>query len=689
MILSPTKEEVPSLSTVIQYATYLLDAWIKASFPNAQAMFFDPVQNKHENFLTKLAELKEKEAGRLFKEQMANLTLNTSDSQKRAQDKIGVCSTTQIQEFKTGYVIRSIESFDINVYPAPFNSELKIPPVASPDFCLVQKKLFKQILSNLNANKDISDLDYATLLAFFRNLFVTMGKGRYRGFSNQNPKFTYNIIKFGINLVELAQEWKNDELTLNDTQSNFVYRTIIEISYFLVYNGLWLAEDEIVKAKPENVLELLYAETYVEWAHNTYQKMLTLDAANIGEIKDLIHSIHAKYAIIALKKNEIPTLLTFADKIGFSPNVVDHIISEVLIAAALQCKETDPKKALVYLDKALINLDGFNQKPLAPNFIVKINWMRESCIQFINEIKEKLVGQLKKKIREHCPSFKVKALSTPGQLQLFLPLELAPKTISMQYPFLKIIIENSDKFTGLTIVTHDLDGDKIINALKDIEKHFARTQKKYRDNVKPSPQPPKTMSVPDDKSQIETVNKEEGKKSSGFISTPEEPYLRPTENRKEKTRHPATEAPLVVDACPAPTNKCHALDFGFNIVGNPLITPVYNTLAAQKARHPHMFLRWDGIPGADPGVEKQFEEMLNPHPDGIVTVGTYGQPGAKLWKDPTNLGENWDHCGLRLKRRGAAGFLRVVAIPESKITVEHNGTAENRYLFKLGKMKHK
>jgi hypothetical protein len=372
-------------------------------------MFFEPAQKTHEKFLTKLTELEDKEAESL-KDFMVDLELYDSGSQRKDKNK-ELRFTNKIEEFKIGYVNRGIESFDINVYPAHLNSNFHIPPVSSPDFCLTQKKLFKQILFNINAKKDISHLDYATLIAFFRNLFVTVAKGRYRGFSNQNPKFIYNIIKFGINLIDLAQEWKNNILTQNETQSKFVHRTDVEISFFLVHSGLWLAEDEIANA--QSVLELLYAETFVEWAHNTYQKLLKLNVAHVGIIKDMIHSIYAKYALIALKKNDLPTFLIFADKIGVSMDVVDHNISEVLIAAALQYKATHPLRALSFLNKAERNLDAFSSRPLMQKFNDKLNELRQSCVQMSKEIIEKQREQLKKKIREHCPIFKVKTHSTP------------------------------------------------------------------------------------------------------------------------------------------------------------------------------------------------------------------------------------------------------------------------------------
>lgn len=71
--------------------------------------------------------------------------------------------------------------------------------------------------------------------------------------------------------------------------------------------------------------------------------------------------------------------------------------------------------------------------------------------------------------------------------------------------------------------------------------------------------------------------------------------------------------------------------------------------------------------------------MLNPHPEGILTVRTYGQAGAKIWKDPNGL-QDWSKCALRLKRKDASGFMRAIAVRECKISVINDGHEENRFL---------
>jgi hypothetical protein len=97
-----------------------------------------------------------------------------------------------------------------------------------------------------------------------------------------------------------------------------------------------------------------------------------------------------------------------------------------------------------------------------------------------------------------------------------------------------------------------------------------------------------------------------------------------------------------------------------------------------------------GIEGVEKVVEDQFKAMLNPHPVGILTVGKVNQAGVKLWKHPDALGDTWNFCALRFKRKGAAGWLRAVADPQEKVTVKNKeGKEESHYLFSLGKAVHK
>jgi len=175
-------------------------------------------------------------------------------------------------------------------------------------------------------------------------------------------------------------------------------------------------------------------------------------------------------------------------------------------------------------------------------------------------------------------------------------------------------------------------------------------------------------------------------------TTSSPPSLRKPKTKTRKEGPPITKTP---DPIHSNNASLTAKDMGFIFPDNnfnPPITPVYCSREAQKRKRPQILIRWEEVSGLDTHTQNLFQNMLNPYLEGILTAKPT-KSGFKLHQYPEHLKENWGRCGLRLKRRGESGSagasLRIVAIPEMKVTVEEEGKPVNHYLFKLGKYVHK
>jgi hypothetical protein len=330
--------------------------------------------------------------------------------------------------------------------------------------------------------------------------------------------------------------------------------------------------------------------------------------------------------------------------------------------------------------------------PLLSQETVHQNKLRitEHC----NVIKREQCKLLRAEIRRCFSEAKIKKSEKEGELHIFIPLELiSPQAHKLLNSSLKSLMDvtildgktqGNNVFTGLQIITRSQDVMQVLKELEGLVKRFQNAIDRCKQQHVFVPAAATTSVL-----QPSAVPQDEPKEKhvGGLKEQIAEPYQRPIESKKEKTRKappPTTGAPE--DPVPPPIDDaCHANDFGFNVQGNPLVTPVYCSKGSQAQRRTSLFVRWVGIPKMDKISEGQFESMLNPNPDGILTVGPRNQQGAKLWKNPDALGESWNMCALRFKRKGASGSFRAIAEPESKITLtKEDGEQENRYLFKLG-----
>lgn len=313
-------------------------------------------------------------------------------------------------------------------------------------------------------------------------------------------------------------------------------------------------------------------------------------------------------------------------------------------------------------------------------------------------VKDQLTSALKAKL----PAMKIKAHPESG-LILFYPLAtVTPNTIQIceffKSKYLKIIkvfheAGQKDKaFKGIQMVTLSENVVETVQEIKNLLGKILITARKQSLPLLEEQMKALALAEEQERQPIALPPVNYDKRIPMLTEQPEVPYQRIQPVVKQKTRSetpiaPVVTLPRVLAAAPP---QCHAADFGFTLPGNPLVTPIYCSEAAQRQRRAKLFVMFKGIRGVEESVERQFAEMLNPTPEGLLTMGMVNQPGVKLWRHPDALGDAWNLCALRFKRKGAAGWLRAITEPEAKVTVMNaHGKAENHYLFSLGKPKHK
>lgn len=687
MIHAPSENNLhcSDLKSALKQAGLLLNTWFHALRPVEAKTAFLKSQHIQDEYSKKLSDLQIEMMNTLneyhtkdiyelaLSQGLDELSISSNQTDAKLNTKWQVLEK-KFSALKSAQLVNAIK--DDNHYSTflfPLDSDSKVLLSSPPDdYVLSQKNLLKIIKKMLMEIKHADEEDVAAFLCFIRNLeFIVSILVDSEVLTD--TRFVANWLKLGFAFLRAADNLMASETQLNATQRKMIsdLKELISLSLFTCY--LVFARLEASKAKSE--MELMYAESCLESACKFYEQIKEEELPNAEFYREQMNSLNAG---LAFKSKDMDKFRYHIDKITLKDSS-SIITCEVLIMAGDYFREKDASKALYYYELALAVLEKYFTKQLLElESFAYANEIKRATLQKCDDIKLQICNDIKKRIQTELPNIRVNTKKVKGALVMFLPLEEIPRdarNIIKGISCLDINIFNDNKFVGLQMVTKNLDEEVIIKAVSRLKDKFSKSKQ---------PEPRLKVTVPPKEASSDSKKSE----SKGIIESPPEPYVRPTEVIKEKTRK---ELPVPTPTvAPAITpRECHASDFGFKIEGNPLVTPVYCTKAAQTARCAKLFVRWVGIPGVDALVESQFEGMLNPKPEGILTVGMYDQQGAKLWKDPDNLREAWNLCALRFKRKGASGFIRAQAIPECQITVEHNGRQENRYMFRLGTYKHK
>lgn len=676
MILAPAVEsDSIKLTDLINETSVLMNSWVRSTFINAEELFFKKSREQHNKAVAKIRNLGNKKEGQAsqLSERLSKLSIN---------DTTSPYNDNQI-ECLMGYYRKMLDLYHGYVmYPNPFRALLQdLPP--NTNYTVQLKHLLRKINVAVLTEK-YQHTDIYALLFLFKNLFFIVHERMRDPNVHVDSKFIKQWIKLGANLIQQIKTLETSD-ALTDGEM-FLVQNKTDIATYCKVSALWIASIEIEQAKTD--LELMYAESFVTAADDFYQQLTDPDVKKAFSFNQ--QKIYAYYILIAAKSNDYERMMSYADKIDIHAKFLVEIIN-ACVAIAIKNKDNDPKTALCFYQKAICHAKLRNPNQVGGNSLhykeetAKLEKLVQEMHQEVAFIKIQCAQNIINKVKSLYPNIKAKKGKVPGQLELFIPSAIKPTITSClqnQYKQFKLTAFHDAKFTGLSIVTENLNESEVMSALARLEKLTANAKIVGSSAVKVDITP-----QPEAHSPVEIVSTSKREKI-GIIESPVERYIKPPIIERTKTK---AIGPVPAPAATAPVarRELNTSDFGFEIDGNPSITPVYCSNGAQQAQRTKLFLRWEGIPECDTLVEKQFQEMLNPHPEGILTVGTYGQPGAKIWKDPDGLGEEWGQCALRLKRKGAGGFMRAVAVPECKITIDNNGISENRYLFKLGKMKHK
>lgn len=681
----------PTLRHALRWTNKLLKLWFIDNMPLSASSVLGAAMDSYKAYVEKLNALQQDyenaSAGKL--EKMISTLSFEEEKELDAWPELEIVikMRDEVYQYKRRKIL---DEFTFYIYmDERSDSDLTLLPGSLVSTRKEMLNIITQALQNITP---LSDNDVEALFFLYTNIHHVMKSADAEKLSKKKIKFLLPMLKIGLHIIEAAERHAKNA-NLNNIEKWFVkigYPAHIDAcmkDYFVVAT--------IMTYQASDDMDLLMAESCMQTSEKLYEKWKLLPAASLAvqkfgsQIHNMFHSLHA---LINLKNNDLQAFNEHIQKLHFDEGYSQFQV-DVFSFAGDYFKTLDPVVSCDYYDKAIMILSASRKKETMP-------LMQENFSDQIKEIEGKsadvrkvLLKKQREAIRQHFPELKIATHPKDSlRLVLFLPMDRISASFSSLFEKQNVQCFKFEKVcdaprgvqfttTKVNVVQAINELTAILNVLKVISAKSIPAKPISQATSVQQPAEPLPMPA----SEAPSV-----KQGVRLIEEPVKPYERPVERVKEKThKAPATAlVPLPVPAAVATT--CHAADFGFKEPSNPLVTPVYCSLAAQKNRRTKLYVSFKGIEGVDKDVEELFKSMLNPRPEGILTVATVNQAGAKLWKDPNALGDAWNLCALRFKRKGAAGWLRALTTPVEKVTVlNEQGKEENRYLFSLGKPLHK
>ncbi|HET9843672.1 MAG TPA: hypothetical protein VFP93_03330, partial [Gammaproteobacteria bacterium] len=456
-----------------------------------------------------------------------------------------------------------------------------------------------------------------------------------------------------------------------------------------------------------NDLELFFAEKYLEQAERI--NVCDLPHLNVNTFSKLVNPCGR--AVIAYKLHDLYNFFSYLDEttanyFRFHPAIEltkMTLYFSVLLRLSIIAKDTLEQKlphlAVKYHNniKKIFECAESDERFKKINIVGNENFLKDKAefIKLADQATQNLQAKIRDALTNTFLSLKLRVFAIQDSFAIFIPLEKLPnRKVFLHLPIrLKTLfaidkIHDNDlvgntKITGIRIILFSFDINEIIPAISTFLELIeqASNNNKVETNVA-----------------LASLNKLSFQENNNNVSTLEtsaimqEAHVAQKSNIKTKIKK-SKDSKSPIKGIPAPKvlETLHAHDFGFHTEDNPEVTPIYFSTQGQKAQKPTVFVHWKGIPKVEEKIENLFKAMLNPTIEGLVTVGVRNQAGAKIFLSPQALGDDWNLCGLRFKRKGnGAGWLRAIAIPEERVTVDlPDGKKQNRYLFTLGKAKNK
>ncbi len=684
-----------TLKNTLRWSNKLLKAWYLRNAPVAATSKLEKAEHDHQQYLAKMAELKNTYyskvgVGLLSEDEkyaalMAGLSLEQSKQQQPATDNQlkSAFLIQQMQAVMQQYKETKVfDEFAIYLYVEDTDdNDLSNCPT---DIEVSQKEALKQITQAMQNPEKLHFADREALMLFYANVNLVAQKTQVTMGININCKPLMDWVKLARHIFDVAKALSLKE-NLTTNENHFVETANTVILYHAMLAHFSIASIFLEQASTD--MDLLIAENFIQTSENLYKKCLKSPHLHrIFESQDVLHNtLYALYAKINMKNGDVKSFEENIQQLKPCTTLTQPELDAYCLAGNFYQKSS-PKQSLFYYAKAIAIFEKARKSvvsSLRESTYIQMSQVEANCLA----IKKSLLAKVRESLREHFSMLKIRS-NTPDSLILFYPLEALPATDAVLFKLQQKGLKFEKMFEnpkGLQFTTNSFKAEEIVESLR----HFLNVaNKKSKALPLPASKPELIAAIPKPVN-LPSPSTISSNQKVRLIEEPEAPYVKLPERVKEKTHKTAPIAAIAIPAAIAPT-VCHAADFGFTDPTNPLVTPVYCSEAAQQKRRAKLFVSFKGIEGVDKGVEDQFKAMLNPHPEGILTVGIVNQAGAKLWKHPDALGGSWNLCALRFKRKGAAGWLRAVTVPEEKVTIINSeGKEENHYLFSLGKPVHK
>ncbi len=591
---------------------------------------------------------------------------------------------------------------DFVIYLYPLEKDDTDIQISMDTISKEQANAIKTILAAIKNVAQMSTVDIFALLYLEMNIATIASKA----FDERQEKINFLQLapwfKIGTHILDMANQLSTKRKKSGD---EVFFIDLVTKNHCVLVNSVRnyfnLAKTMLNNAGSE--LDYLFAEDCIQKAEEIFKDCPTY----LKGYLTTKNRLYAMKAQIDLKNNDHVGFVTKLNAIVPEPNESLTLI-EPMHEAAKYYESKDVEISLHYYGEALkLKKEICSTYPKSLYFPIEYRF--KQIEEGAKNLRSPALFELKLALQKLFSTLKIKIQE--DSLLIFLPLEEIPLTTEKLFnKFATDILKlekihpananvGTPKYVGIQFSTSTFNTQNIIKSIESfLEALEAELSKSSKKKKRISP-------IIDESNKLTKANPENIFKEATsenipkvvrqdvlLIEEPETKYVRTQEKNKKKT-HKVTQgisSLSITESIAEATPICHAADYGFKDPCNPEVTPVYCSEAAQEKLRAKLFVSFKGIEGVEKSVEDQFKELLNPRPKGILTVGKINQAGVKLWKHPDVLGDSWNLCALRFKRKGASGWLRVVAEPQEKVIIKRNdGKEESRYLFSLGKPVHK
>lgn len=519
------------------------------------------------------------------------------------------------------------------------------------------------------------EVDKLHLLAPFESLLITINS--LQNYSLFEPKNHFT--------AQEMQQWakiscwlmlKNEEIKKDPKNKKYplqleAFNALIDNKIKPLAYVLFLSLAHCLVA-PNNGsdLDILLAESCLEYARSFASKVIK------GELDILSYlGLLCIEAILKYRQENFSEFFAFLTKMERMTIPYTAPALKVLCLAIEYYETHDPNPylALKYANIALKLIAGIRTpvlRNLERNTATKIQESITRNQKLCQEAENTPLETLTKSITENFPALKLQALEA-RKLKIFVPcttlLSLA-ETFFVDLPSSIQYAGSTTNPSGFYLVNTNLDVPNVIKAIQHVLLKLDKPQKATPLEASSCRQP---ISNPPASTYLES------KAPKGKTLPTKGASTQKTKPSKEDKKAIKNKRKQALANTQARIRTLHASDFGFSLLEDPEVTPLYFSKVAQQKHNPMVLLYWKGVANLEHSVSEKFRSLLNPHIEGVTTVGPVGQPGFKIFKNKK------DEVVIREKIRAP---FRIEAQLEAEKEVGHKNKMR---LYGLGKLIHK